>query len=258
MLFSWLGVAVFVTVNGIGAPEYQVLAVAHWRMVQRQIQMDTAQKAHSTLFYIKYTGSQYDCYVTERTVFLSVVSISDFSTLTFLLYLLHGSFLLEKLTCSELITKFPAFYGTRRFITSFTIPLHLTLSWTRSIQSLTPHPTSWRSLLILSSYYAWVSDVDFSTIPVVKFYDSRHMKVTRLSALRTGLLYPAGDTAGTHFFQRLSRSQNYSAVGRIKSVKNPVTPSGKEPAAFSAWNAVMMMIMIIIIIIITIFMSVCQ
>jgi len=190
MLFSWLGVAVFVTVNGIGASEYQVLAVAHWRMVQRQIQMDTAQKAHSTLFYIKYTGSQCDCYVTERTVFLSVVSISDFSTLSYLLYLLHGSFLLEKLTCSELITKFPAFYGTRRFITSFTIPLHLTLSWTRSIQSLTPHPTSWRSLLILSSYYAWVSDVDFSTIPVVKFYDSRHMKVTRLSALRTGLLIP--------------------------------------------------------------------
>jgi hypothetical protein len=29
MLFSWLGVAVFVTVNGIRAPEYQVLAVAY-------------------------------------------------------------------------------------------------------------------------------------------------------------------------------------------------------------------------------------
>jgi len=28
MLFSWLGVAVFVTVNGLRAPEYQVLAVA--------------------------------------------------------------------------------------------------------------------------------------------------------------------------------------------------------------------------------------
>jgi hypothetical protein len=60
MLFSWLGVAVFVTVNGIRAPEYQVLAVAYWRMVLRQIKMDTAQKAHSTLFYIQYTDSQYD------------------------------------------------------------------------------------------------------------------------------------------------------------------------------------------------------
>jgi len=29
MLFSWLGVAVFVTVNGIRAPKYQVLAVAY-------------------------------------------------------------------------------------------------------------------------------------------------------------------------------------------------------------------------------------
>jgi len=60
------------------------------------------------------------------------------------------------------------------------------------------------------------------------------MKVTRLSALRTGRLYPSGDTAGTHFFQRLSRSQGHSAFGRMKSMKNPVTPSRKEHAAFSA------------------------
>ena len=64
MLFSWLGVAVFVTVNGIRASEFQVLAVAYWRMVLRQIKMDTAQKAHSTLFYIQYTDSQYDFCVT--------------------------------------------------------------------------------------------------------------------------------------------------------------------------------------------------
>ena len=99
-----------------------------------------------------------------------------------------------------------------------------------------PQPTSWRSLLILSSHYAWVSEVDFSTTPVVNCYDSRHMKETGLSTLRTGRPYPPGDTAGTHFFQRLSRSQGHSAAGRIKSMKNPVTPSGKEPAAFSAWS----------------------
>jgi len=33
-------------------------------MVLRQIKMDTAQKAHSTLFYIQYTDSQDDFYVT--------------------------------------------------------------------------------------------------------------------------------------------------------------------------------------------------
>jgi len=45
--------------------------------------------------------------------------------------------LLEKLTGSQLVLKFPAFYGTRRFITAFTRAHHLSLSWTSSIQSLT-------------------------------------------------------------------------------------------------------------------------
>ena len=59
---------------------------------------------------------------------------------------------LEKLTCSHLVKKFPAFYGTRRFITAFTNAHHLSLSWASSIQSILPHPTSWRSILILFSY----------------------------------------------------------------------------------------------------------
>jgi len=36
--------------------------------------------------------------------------------------------LLEKLTGSKLVKKFPAFYGTRRFITAFTNARHLSLS----------------------------------------------------------------------------------------------------------------------------------
>jgi hypothetical protein len=60
--------------------------------------------------------------------------------------------LLEKLTGSQLAMKFPTFYGTQRFITAFTRARHLSLSWARSIQSITPHPTSWRSILILSSH----------------------------------------------------------------------------------------------------------
>ena len=48
--------------------------------------------------------------------------------------------------------KFPAFYWTRRFITAFTSASHLSLSWASSIQSVPPHPTSWRSILILSSH----------------------------------------------------------------------------------------------------------
>ena len=48
--------------------------------------------------------------------------------------------------------KFPAFYGTQRFITAFTSARHLSLSWATSIQSISSHPTSWRSTLILSSH----------------------------------------------------------------------------------------------------------
>jgi hypothetical protein len=45
-----------------------------------------------------------------------------------------------------------AFYGTRRFITAFTSARHLSLTWASSIQFLLPHPTFWRSNLILSFY----------------------------------------------------------------------------------------------------------
>ena len=59
---------------------------------------------------------------------------------------------LEKLNGSQLGKKFPAFYGTRRFITAVRNARHLSLSWARSIQSMPPHPNSWRSVLILSSH----------------------------------------------------------------------------------------------------------
>ena len=60
--------------------------------------------------------------------------------------------LLEKLTGLHLVKKFPAFHRTRRFITAFTSVRHVSLSWASSIQSISPHVTSWRSILILSSH----------------------------------------------------------------------------------------------------------
>ena len=50
--------------------------------------------------------------------------------------------LLEKLTGSQLVKKFPALYETRSFINAFTSARQLSLSWTRSIQSILIHPTS--------------------------------------------------------------------------------------------------------------------
>ena len=46
----------------------------------------------------------------------------------------------------------PAFQGTRRFITALTSVRHLSLSWASPIQSIYPHPTSWRFILILSTH----------------------------------------------------------------------------------------------------------
>ena len=60
--------------------------------------------------------------------------------------------LLEKLTGLQLVKKFPVFYGTRKFITALTSVRHLSLSWASPIQSTHPHPTSWRSILILSTH----------------------------------------------------------------------------------------------------------
>ena len=60
--------------------------------------------------------------------------------------------LLEKLTGLQLVKKFPAFHGTRRFITAITSVRHLSLSWASPILFIYPHPTSWRSILILSTH----------------------------------------------------------------------------------------------------------
>ena len=39
----------------------------------------------------------------------------------------------------------------------------------------------------------------FQEVEVPRFQDNRHMKVERLSAIRTGRLYPPRNTPGTHF-----------------------------------------------------------
>jgi hypothetical protein len=71
----------------------------------------------------------------------------------YLTYLL--TYFKEQLTGLQLVKKFPSVDGTRRFITAFTNVRHL--SRASSMQSIPPHPTSWRSILVLFSIYTWVS-----------------------------------------------------------------------------------------------------
>ena len=58
----------------------------------------------------------------------------------------------EQLTGLQPVKKFPAFHGTRRFITALTSVRQLSLSWASPIHSIYPHPTSWISVLILSTH----------------------------------------------------------------------------------------------------------
>ena len=46
---------------------------------------------------------------------------------------------------------------------------------------------------------AWTGPEGSRRLRLPDFQDNRHMKVVRLSALRTGRLYPPGNSPGTHF-----------------------------------------------------------
>ena len=59
----------------------------------------------------------------------------------------------RKATFSWAGQKFPAFYGTRRFITVFTTARHVFLSCARWTLSATSYLVSFRSILILSSRF---------------------------------------------------------------------------------------------------------
>ena len=73
---------------------------------------------------------------------------SILQTVLFIILAPWNRVLIENLTGSQLVKKFPAFYGTWRFITAFT-----TLPYSEPYQSNPyPHPIFWRAILILSSH----------------------------------------------------------------------------------------------------------
>jgi len=78
-----------------------------------------------------------------------ITAIKRGTDLTYLLTARCRS-LLEQLTGLQLVKNFPAFHQTRRFIAALTSVRHLSLSCASPIQSIYPHPTSWRFILILS------------------------------------------------------------------------------------------------------------
>jgi len=68
--------------------------------------------------------------------------------------------------------------------------------------------------------------------------DSRYMKVVRLSALRTGYLYPSRNIPGTHLYYTPSRSQGHSAAERIMWMKHSKNTIRDRTRALPACRAV--------------------
>ena len=105
---------------------------------------------------------------------------ADVSLLTYLLTP-WCRVLLEQPTGLQLVKKSPTFHGTRRFVTALTSVRHLSLSWASPIQSIYPHPTSWRSILILSTHLrlGLPSGIFPSSFPTKTLYTTPSLTHTR-------------------------------------------------------------------------------
>ena len=95
------------------------------------------------------TDGQMDSHHESNTRFTVICVVHDI--VHSVVYSKERSFL-ENLTSFGLSRNFPAMYGIRESITAVTSARHLSLSWDISIQSMIPHPTYWRSILLVSIY----------------------------------------------------------------------------------------------------------
>jgi hypothetical protein len=108
-------------------------------LVPTGIPSRTVQPVVQSLYRLSYPAHKNDLH-TEYEITIHILTYSMVQSL------------LEQLTGLQLVKTFPAFHGTRRFITALTSVRHLSLSWASSIQFIYPHPTSWRSIPILSTH----------------------------------------------------------------------------------------------------------
>jgi hypothetical protein len=64
------------------------------------------------------------------------------------------------------------------------------------------------------------------------FLDSQHMNLAKLSALRTGHLYPSGDIPVTHFLLEAESTPAPQCGRGLSQREITMTPLGIEPAPF--------------------------
>jgi len=70
--------------------------------------------------------------VDGREQHIVITSFGNYTSLQTLLLTPRSRALHEKLTGSQIVKKFPTFYGTRMFVIVFTTARHLFPSWARS------------------------------------------------------------------------------------------------------------------------------
>jgi hypothetical protein len=99
------------------------------------------------------------------------------------------------------LDSFPAVYGTRKFITTFTRSLHWSLSWARPIQSIHPYSIPPWSILILPTRLRlglpsgpFPSGFPTNNLYELLFYPNRVNALSISSALTLSLLYLAKST----------------------------------------------------------------
>jgi len=137
------------------------------------------------------------------------------------------------------VKKFPAFYGTRRFITAFTSARHLSLPWASSIRSITPHPTSWRSTLILSSHLCLglPSGPIPSGFPTKNLYTPLLSPHTHYMPADTQHTHITGGTTAVHKFTTsvnlITRSQVHYTPQRVSTYYEVNISS-----MYSAWTTI--------------------
>ena len=130
----------------------------HFRQFVKETVVDVMVHKHIEYFISVFSSLSWvrffrllDLKLSLNNLFPNTLNIFSITEVTYLLTP-RCRFFLENLTGLQLVKKFPAFHGTRRFITALTSVRHLSLSWVSQIQSKYPHLTYWRSILILSTH----------------------------------------------------------------------------------------------------------
>ena len=103
------------------------------------------------------------------------------------------------ITCSALSSdQLPVLIDTRCRSSYLNLPDFKRTDWVKfqaCLEDRLPSTPKLRKKVKQSHY----RPLGFQEVKAPRFLDNRHMKVIRLSALRTGRLYPPGNTPGTHF-----------------------------------------------------------